>query len=137
MKDKITHKGIVESVNGGHVRVRIVQNSACSGCHAKAYCSSSDSKEKIIDVYNCDEEVGMGDIVTVVASTSMSGYAVVLAFVLPLVFMIATIVVCLQFVGLKEDVSALFGAMMLAAYWLLLFLNKDRISRKLVFRIEK
>ncbi len=137
MKDKITHKGIVESIDGGHVRVRIVQNSACAGCHAKSLCSSSESKEKIVDVYGCDASAyGVGDSVTVIATTSIGGYAVVMAFVFPLIFMVGAIVVCLKIFDMSETASAGLGVIVLASYWFLLWLNRDRISRKLLFTIN-
>ena len=51
MSDLIKHQGIVEKVDGMHVKVRIVQTSACSSCSAKGLCNASESKEKLIDVY--------------------------------------------------------------------------------------
>ena len=52
MTDKIKHLGIVESINGSYLKVRIVQTSACSACSIKGHCSAAESKEKLIDVYN-------------------------------------------------------------------------------------
>lgn len=46
----IKHLGIVENIQGSHLSVRIVQTSACAACSAKGYCSSADSKDKIIDI---------------------------------------------------------------------------------------
>ena len=51
MKDIIEHQGVIASIEEGHVRVNIVQLAACSGCKARSLCTSSESKEKIIDVY--------------------------------------------------------------------------------------
>lgn len=50
MTDIIKHRGIVENIEGSHVRVRIVQTSACSACSVKEHCNASESKEKLIDV---------------------------------------------------------------------------------------
>ena len=54
MSDIIQHQGTVESIDGSHIRVRIVQTSACATCVAHKYCNSSESKEKMIDVYTRD-----------------------------------------------------------------------------------
>ena len=50
MSESINHNGIIEKIDGGTVYVRIIQQSACSGCHAKSMCTASESKEKIIEV---------------------------------------------------------------------------------------
>ena len=50
MADIIKHQGIVENINSSHIKVRIVQTSACAACSAKGHCASADTKEKIIDV---------------------------------------------------------------------------------------
>ena len=52
MTDIIKHRGIVENIEGSHVRVRIVQTSACSACSVKGHCNASESKEKLIDVFD-------------------------------------------------------------------------------------
>ena len=39
MTDIIKHRGIVENIEGSHVRVRIVQTSACSACSCLLYTS--------------------------------------------------------------------------------------------------
>ena len=49
MSDIIEHQGTVESIVGSHIRVRIVQTSACATCAAHKFCNSSESKEKMID----------------------------------------------------------------------------------------
>ena len=39
MSESINHNGIIEKIDGGTVYVRIIQQSACSGCHAKSMCT--------------------------------------------------------------------------------------------------
>ena len=51
MGQYITHQGRVESINEKHIKVRITQTSACASCEAKKLCNSSESKEKLIDIY--------------------------------------------------------------------------------------
>ena len=50
MANTIRHQGIVENINGSHLKVRIVQTSACASCSVKGHCTSADTKEKLIDV---------------------------------------------------------------------------------------
>ena len=49
MANSIRHQGVVERVNGPHIQVRIVQVSACATCSIKGHCTSSDTKEKLIE----------------------------------------------------------------------------------------
>ena len=46
----ISHDGVVQSVEGECVCVRILQSSACAGCAAKQMCSSAEAKEKLVEV---------------------------------------------------------------------------------------
>ena len=55
MSDKINHSGVVETVDGEHLRVRILQTSACSACKVAGHCSAAESKEKIKQIISDDE----------------------------------------------------------------------------------
>ena len=84
----IDHLGVVESIQGSHLRVRIVQTSACAACGAKGHCSSADSKDKIIDIV--DEKAAnykVGEQVMVVGQMSMGMMAVLWAFFFPFVIL--------------------------------------------------
>ena len=89
MSDSIQHQGTVESIDGMHVRVRIVQTSACATCAAHKLCNSSESKEKIVDIYT-KESVNyiVGQTVNVYGTTSMGMRAVLWAFGVPFVVLL-------------------------------------------------
>ena len=85
MADIIKHQGIVENINSSHIKVRIVQTSACAACSAKGHCASADTKEKIIDVTTGDaSSYQVGDRVIVFGELSMGMMAVLWAFIVPL-----------------------------------------------------
>ena len=46
----IEHEGIITGISESHIFVRIIQHSACAGCHAASLCTTTDQKEKIIEV---------------------------------------------------------------------------------------
>ena len=84
MADIIKHRGIVENIDGSHIQVRIVQTSACSACSIKGHCNASESKDKLIDVYdNNPADYYKGQNVMVNGTTSMGMQAVILAFGVP------------------------------------------------------
>ena len=138
MKSKIDHNGVVESIEGNHIKVRILQASACSACQAKALCASSDTKEKIIDVW--DDNAGqyhVGENVMACGSLSMGRNAVYLAFLIPLVLMILWMVLSLKAFHLSELTAILGVGIILAIYYLLLSALKDKLSKTFSFWIEK
>ena len=72
MADKIKHQGVVESIGGDCIRVKIMQTSACSSCSAKGYCSSIEVRKKIVNIRTTKTEFYRpGDKVWVIAELSM------------------------------------------------------------------
>ena len=70
----IKHAGEVIGVEGNKVIVRMVVNSACSGCHAKAVCGVDESKDKIVEVVTlAASEYAVGDSVEVAVSFTSVG----------------------------------------------------------------
>lgn len=138
MDGKINHRGIIEYINGKHIKVRIVQSSACASCEAKAICSSSESKEKVVDIYvNSSENYAIGEQVNVCASETMGRNAVILAFVIPLIVMIICITLSIRYLMINELISIAISLMFLALYYWILSISKNRISKKFSFWIEK
>ncbi len=137
MSHEIKHPGIVESVEGDCVHVRIVQSSACSACKVASYCNSAESKEKIIDVQTPSaSHYSAGQPVVVSTSDSMAAKALLWGFGLPCMLMLAVLVAFLAF-GQSEQMSAVAAILSLAVYYLLLRLVRGKIARQLTFSIEE
>ena len=136
MANTIRHQGIVESINGHHVQVRIVQVSACATCSIKGHCTTADAKEKLIDVFTARTEAYQpGDSVWVVGQLSMGWWAVLLAFLVPLLLLVTVLFTAHTLTG--NDLSAVGVTLpVLAAYYLLLWTQRHRMSRKFAFYIE-
>ena len=136
MSTKINHSGVVESIEKGCVHVRIVQTSACAACKVAGYCSAAESKVKVIDVYCNDyDRFAVGQNVTVSASRQMAGNALLLAFGLPFVVMVAVLVAVLLITG-NEGKAALAGLASLLPYYGLLWLFRSQIGSRFAFAIE-
>lgn len=138
MSSKISHSGIVESVAGGCVKVRILQTSACAGCKVASHCNASESKEKIIDVYQTDgiaARVKVGDSVMVSASRDVANRALLLGFGVPFLVLVVVLIVVLRLSG-NEGLSALVALLSLAPYYGVLWLCRDKIQRRLRFYLE-
>jgi sigma-E factor negative regulatory protein RseC len=137
MKHTVWHNGVIESIDDGHIKVKIVQTSACASCKVAAQCHASDRKEKMIDVYQVNgESYRVGEEVKVVASASTGMNAVVIAFVIPFVIMVAAVFVS-TLLSDDELIAAMAGVVSLTPYYICLFLLRDRIGKRLAFTLEK
>ena len=137
MSNKIKHAGIVESIDGGGMKVRIMQTSACSGCKISAHCSASDTKEKLVDIYD-KASIGQhvaGDSVVVVATYKTALQAVVIGFVLPFIVLVAMLVIVLQISG-NEVLAALLSLGVLIPYFFVVFLMREKLKQKFSFTLE-
>lgn len=137
MENKIRHIGIVESINGECVKVRIVQSSACSSCKAAKQCHTSESKEKIVDVFlNDSKEYVNGQKVLVITSYGIGLYAVFLAMLIPLAILTVTLFVT-SAAGYSELTAALAALFSLIPYYIILLFFRKKINRKVTFSLEK
>ncbi len=136
MAQMITHRGTVESVNGKHVSVRITQPAACSACSARRLCNSSENKEKRIDVTCADAaSFSKGEEVMLTGNLSLGLQAVLLAYVVPLVLLVAVLFVSIDALG-SEPGAALAAIATLAIYYGVLYFVRDKLSRKFSFTIK-
>lgn len=138
MNNNIKHLGIVESIDGSHVRVKILQSSACSSCSVKGHCNISETKEKIIDIHDKESAdcCSVGQEVMVCGTTSMGMKAVVLAFVLPFILLLAALFVTMRVTDGDEAASALVSLCTLIPYYIIIYLLRNRISRTFSFTLE-
>lgn len=136
MKNKIKHLGVVDNIDNGKIKVRIIQTSACSSCKMSGNCNASESKEKIVDVYD-DNPHGLkiGDEVVVVASQQAGFLAVLLSSVVPLFILIAVLIVAFV-ISESEIYAALFSLCSLVPYYIILYCVREKIRVKLSFNIE-
>ncbi len=139
VSNTIRHSGVIESVDGrrSHARVRILQTSACATCKAAGYCTSAESKEKIIDVYGVRNAAGLkvGDEVVVSASTAVAAQALLWAFGGPFLILVCALF-ALVMAGFDETLSALVSIAALIPYYLVLYLLRNHFRRNITFQIE-
>lgn len=136
MQTKISHPGVVESIEEDCMKVRILQTSACAACKVSRHCNAAESKEKIVDVLIANaSKFKVGQDVTVWTSSKVANRALVLGFGMPFLLLIGVLVVVLYLTG-HEGVSALAAIGSLIPYYFLLWLKRDSIRSKLLFHLE-
>lgn len=136
MNEKIEHEGIIFRKEGKKAWVNIVQNSACSGCHAKSVCHLSEKKEKTIEIPDVDDSYHEGDKVIIVGNSSLGLRAVLYAFVIPLALVVLILAFCFYYFN-SESIAALSALAGLTVYFLLLYTLRDKFKKKFVFTIQK
>lgn len=135
MSQLIEHTGTVTRVDDSEVEVLIMQTSACSSCSARMACATSEMQQKVIKA-TAAEQMSVGDEVVVYGEQSIGLRAVMLAFVLPLLLMLAALVLWLKVID-NEGIAALLALLCLAPYHAALAFNRDKIARQLRFSARK
>ena len=138
MSTKISHSGVVDSVEGDCVKVRIVQTSACAACKVAGYCNAAESKEKMVDVFCGDtaKNYHVGQQVTVSTSGSVAARALLWGFGMPFLVLVTVLFVVLLLTH-NEGLAAVSAILALLPYYGLLWLLRDRMREQLSFAIEQ
>ncbi len=133
---EITHRGRIVSITPEYTTVEIVSESACTACHAKGLCSLGDSKVKQVEVPTRGwDNYSVGQEVSVVLRATMGHKAVWLAYVVPLLVMVAALLGILSAGG--SELAAGLGAIgAVAAYYAVIWLLRDRLRKEYVFNIK-
>lgn len=136
MDEMIRHEGIVMSVGGELVHIRIVQTSACSACKAKSMCMSAESREKEMDAVML-EPMQPGDKVEVLVRERLAWKAVLLAYILPFIVMIALIAILDVLTSWPEAVVGTISLCGIALYYIGLSVFKHRLQTQFSFTARK
>lgn len=116
--------------------MRIISESACGACHAKGLCSAAESVVKEVQVPTSATPLRkVGDKVEVVMRATMGHKAVALAYLAPLVLLIAAIV-ALSALGLEEFWVGLGAIAAVALYYLILWFMRSSLRNSYEFKIR-
>lgn len=138
MERLIEHGGTVERTEAGKVFVRIVAQSACGTCKARAACGMAESEEKIVAVTCADAaQYAPGEAVTVGVRRRAGGLAVALAYGGALAVLLAVLTVAIGAAGWSEGAAALAALAGVALYYGVLWLFRRKIEHTIQFTITK
>lgn len=135
-KEMIQHEGVVVKVSPQELEVLIQSHSACSLCHAGKVCSMADMKQKTIVTERPHTDIRTGDRVIVYARVGHAFYSVFLAYIMPSILILAAIFL-MEKSGSDELTAAIAGLVLLTAYFFVLYLSRNKISRRIKFTVEK
>lgn len=137
MNNYIEHEGTVISSNEEKLIVRIEQNSACSGCHAKGACTAADRADKEIEAIAYGNEVfHIGEKVLLRGSDHIGRQAVLIAFVLPFILMLLLLALFMALFK-NEGIAGLGSLLSLIPYYIILGFKREVLRKKFIFEVHK
>ncbi len=131
----IEHTGIVKSIENNYVNIAISSHPSCTGCAASGICDVSGENEKLIRAGR-NIDLSPGDRVMVVMEQSLGYRALLLGYILPFITVLI-ILITLTSLSVHELLAGLISIGAMAVYYLVIYLNKEKISRKFSFTIKK
>ena len=134
MSKKIEYRGIVAEVRPGILQVEIRDETACDTCSAQASCCMSGNREKRVEIPFTSGDYRPGDEVKVVGKTSMELKAILIAFGLPLILILITLLIASS-MGADERQAAFISLSVLVVYFLGIFFLRNRIKGSFTFGI--
>jgi sigma-E factor negative regulatory protein RseC len=133
---QVEHEGIVASVLGNTMIVRIIASSACTGCAARSSCKPSESKDKDIRVEGFSGDFVSGERVKVIMQQSLGIKALCIGYLIPFVVVLATLLVVFQTTK-NELASGLSALLVLVPYYLIIKLLNRKITKSFGFTVQK
>ena len=133
---EISHRGRIVSITPEVTTVEIVSESACSACHAKGLCSLGDSAVKQVELPTRGwDNYAVGQEVDVVLKATMGHKAVWVAYVVPLVLLVTSLLGTI-FAGGSELLAGVVAVGAVALYYLVVWLKRDKLRKDYIFNIR-
>lgn len=127
-------EGIVKSIDSFGATVELIRASACSSCHARGACLSTDRHTHVLIVTDYPTDLKVGQRVEIHTPKGQGLRATLWAFVLPLLLIIIAVIL-LQHRHVTDRMLALACLGILLIYYGVLYMLKDIFSRHFRFRI--
>jgi sigma-E factor negative regulatory protein RseC len=136
MKEEITHEGVITKIDKNNIEVTVNAKGACGSCSMKNTCISTENTDKIIiiprDGY---ENYNSGDHVIISSTTNQGYWAVILAYVLPIILIVALYFISFSYLN-NELISAAISIGALAIYYIIIYFLNPLLKNKISFKIK-
>lgn len=131
---EIEHNGVVYKIGKKSITVKITAHPSCSSCHASGLCNASGTVDKFFEV-PLQDEFETGQNVRVITSLSNGFRALLLGYVVPLAVLVTSLII-LTATGSGELTAGVASVILVAIYYLILFLSRDKIEKKIKFTLK-
>ncbi len=137
MTESICKEGIVRAVNGDNIEVEITVSSACSECHAKSICIPTDRRRETVTAQNLHgERLEPGDKVLIMLEGAAGNRAVVLAYVLPFIVLMAALFGTYA-ITRSELAGVIASVACVVLYYIVLKTQHKKIDRNIRFYAKR
>lgn len=116
--------------------VNIISESACSSCHAKGACNSSDFEDKEIEVTGFSQNYLPGQSVTVVFKQTQGYAAVFWGYGMPFIVVMLTLIIA-NILSVSELLSGLISIGVLIPYYTILYFFRNTFKKVFKFEVEE
>ncbi len=135
-KTDIKHKGFVKEVGENSLIVNIVNQSACSTCHAQGACTVADFQDKEIEISHFTKGYAPGQEVTVVFRESQGFTALFYGYILPFLLVLAVLII-MTLVSDNELLGGLLALAVLIPYYITLYFFRHLLKKVFKFELEE
>ena len=136
LSSDIKHTGFVKEVKGSSLIVNIINQSACSTCHAQGACSVSEFQDKEIEIANVGNLYSKGQEVTVVFKESQGFTALFYGYILPFVLVLFTLIIAVT-ISNNELIGGLLALAILIPYYIILYFFRHLLKKIFKFEVEE
>jgi sigma-E factor negative regulatory protein RseC len=126
----------VKEVGEDSLIVNIVNESACSSCHAQGACTVSDFQNKEIVISYFTKKYSLGQQVTIVFRESQGFTALFYGYILPFILVLTTLIVMTS-VSDNELLGGLISLAILFPYYITLYFLRHLLKKVFKFELEE
>jgi len=126
----------VKKVNADSVIVNIVNQSACSSCHAQGACTVADFQDKEIEIYHFTKKYTPGQEVTILFRESQGFTALLFGYILPFILVLLTLIIAVS-VSKNELIGGLLALAILIPYYITLYFFRHLLKKVFKFELEE
>jgi sigma-E factor negative regulatory protein RseC len=136
LSSNIKHIGFVKELRGSSLIVNIVNESACSACHAKSSCTVADFQDKEIEISNVAGTYLPGQQVNVVFKETQGFTALFYGYVLPFILVLITLIVSVSYFE-NELIGGLLALAILIPYYISIYFFRHLLKKVFTFEVEE
>ncbi|EAR01122.1 SoxR reducing system RseC family protein [Maribacter sp. HTCC2170] len=131
----VEHDGVISKISNNKITVALKGNINCDGCKAKAVCGAADSNGKEIEVDNVSQQLDLNEDVTVLLKKNLAIKAVFLAYILPFIFLLLTLLLASNY--FEEWFAGLLALAILLPYYLIIYALRGSFKKEFKVSILK
>ncbi|NOZ47660.1 MAG: SoxR reducing system RseC family protein [Chlorobi bacterium] len=132
----IEHSGVVHSIENGIIKVGFATQSACASCLANGVCSVPEDGDKEVEIIDKAGKYKIGEKVDIVLQESLGLRALFLGYLLPFLILFFVLIVLSNIMD-SELLAGLISLFCLIPYYLVLYLQRDKLKKTFSFNLKK